>query len=274
MAGRIEFDDQATNEVNILNTNVGISTTTPAQKLEVNGNLLVNDGIYSKDGNLYLEAAAGKYIGFKPKNTGDLGLVIWEHNSSDYGNIFVDGALELGYKTGSTTVRIDGSGYAYIRRIGVNLSSTPSYGVQIYNSASSAGRGYANQWVAASDERFKTNKEEVQSGLDKVLSMKPIYYNWLETIYDEDGNVSVGGLQDAERDIGFIAQDMNVIVPEAVSSPEDDTKEMWGIDYGKLAPVIVSAIQEQQNTIEILQTEIIMLRAELCERDSTYTWCE
>lgn len=78
-----------------------------------------------------------------------------------------------------------------------------------------------------------------------------------------DGKISVGGLQNAERDVGFIAQDMNEIVPEAVSSPEDETKEMWGNDYGKLAPVIVSAIQEQQKLIENLQQENSNLKAEV-----------
>ena len=37
MAGRIEFDDQATDEVNILNAWVGIGTNTPGTRLEVNG---------------------------------------------------------------------------------------------------------------------------------------------------------------------------------------------------------------------------------------------
>ena len=49
---------------------------------------------------------------------------------------------------------------------------------------------------------------------------------------------------------------------------------MWGIDCGKLTPVIVLAIQEQQGLIEIIQTENSMLKTELCERDSTYSWCE
>ena len=56
---------------------------------------------------------------------------------------------------------------------------------------------------------------------------------------------------------------MNKIVPEAVGQPNDETKEMWGIDYGRLAPVIVSAIQEQQKLIENLQQENSKLKAEI-----------
>ena len=105
-------------------------------------------------------------------------------------------------------------------------------------------------------------KLQASVALDKVLSMEPIYYSWLETLYDEDGNISVGGLLDGGRDIGFIAQDMINIVPEAVSSPEDETKKMWGIDYGKLAPIIVKTIQEQQKLIENLQQGNSNLKAE------------
>jgi hypothetical protein len=40
-AGRIEFDDQATDEVNILAANVGIGTSTPSQQLEITGNFVM-----------------------------------------------------------------------------------------------------------------------------------------------------------------------------------------------------------------------------------------
>lgn len=94
--------------------------------------------------------------------------------------------------------------------------------------------------------------------------MKPIYYDWLETIIDnETGEISVGELQNGSEDIGFVAQDLNEIVPEAVSPPDDETKGKWAVDYGKLTPVIVSAIQEQQKLIEKLQQDISNLKAEV-----------
>ncbi len=43
--------------------------------------------------------------------------------------------------------------------------------------------------------------------------------------------------------------------------------EPWMVDYGKMTPFIVKAVQD-------LKVENTMLKAELCERDNTYSWCE
>lgn len=49
----------------------------------------------------------------------------------------------------------------------------------------------------------------------------------------------------------LIAQDVNKIVPEVVSDGE-----YLGMNYGELVPVLISAIQEQQKTIEKLEKEV------------------
>jgi hypothetical protein len=61
-AGRIEFDDQATDEVNILNANVGIGTNAPAAKLHVNGAARI-------EGTLSLPVSTGKLDFGDPSDT-------------------------------------------------------------------------------------------------------------------------------------------------------------------------------------------------------------
>ena len=56
----------------------------------------------------------------------------------------------------------------------------------------------------------------------------------------------------------MIAQELQSIVPEAVSSPEKP-EEMFGVDYSKLVPLLTKAIQEQQDTIEDLKSRIEVL---------------
>jgi len=55
------------------------------------------------------------------------------------------------------------------------------------------------------------------------------------------------------KEIGFIAQDLYKIIPEMVYKPKDETKELWAVDYSKLVPVLVKAIQEQEQKIEAQQ---------------------
>ena len=48
-------------------------------------------------------------------------------------------------------------------------------------------------------------------------------------------------------------------MPEAVSG-EKDGKTMQGMDYGRITPLLVKAIQEQQTQIEALQAEVKALK--------------
>ena len=59
---------------------------------------------------------------------------------------------------------------------------------------------------------------------------------------------------------GFIAQEMQHIVPEAVSG-DPDSDEMMSMDYGRITPVIVAALKDALNEIEELKTRIKILEA-------------
>ena len=62
--------------------------------------------------------------------------------------------------------------------------------------------------------------------------------------------------------IGFIAQEMESIVPEAVDVPKT-AADHYGMKYNELIPVLTKAIQEQQAQIEQLTAANASLRAEL-----------
>ncbi|PSP79115.1 hypothetical protein BRC81_06510 [Halobacteriales archaeon QS_1_68_20] len=59
---------------------------------------------------------------------------------------------------------------------------------------------------------------------------------------------------DAEREIGLVAQDVDDVVPEVVDRPTDDG--YYGIDYGKLVPVLVNAIAQQEDDRERLSERV------------------
>ena len=54
---------------------------------------------------------------------------------------------------------------------------------------------------------------------------------------------------------GVLAHELQEVVPYAVVG-EKDAKEMQGVDYSKIVPVLIKAIQEQQAQIEELKTLI------------------
>ena len=106
----------------------------------------------------------------------------------------------------------------------------------------------------ASDERIKTDITETKYGLKTALSLKPVDYTMISN---------------EQRNVGFIAQDVQKLVPEAVSGIEGDLEkgETLSIAYTTLIPVLTKAIQEQNEAIEkqnkmiaTLQKEVEMLK--------------
>lgn len=83
-------------------------------------------------------------------------------------------------------------------------------------------------YTATSDARRKTNVQGLTYGLDTVLALKPSSFDWI------DGNL---------HDIGFIAQEVQKLVPEIVSQMSDKD-ETLGLNYSGFAPVFAKAIQD------------------------------
>jgi len=97
-----------------------------------------------------------------------------------------------------------------------------------------------------SDYRLKHDIEPMTTGLNTVLSLQPVKYKW-----NEDNSVGEG----------FIAHELQEIIPLAVSGNKDAVNEdgsirPQGVDYSKIVVHLVSAIQEQQALITALTARI------------------
>ena len=99
--------------------------------------------------------------------------------------------------------------------------------------------------TTASDIKFKENVKSIPYGLKEVLQMNPVQFDWIEK-------------RNGTHDIGFIAQEMEKIVPEVIK--ETETLEVGGthktMDYAKLTSILVQAIQEQQQQINKLEEKL------------------
>lgn len=170
--------------------------------------------------------------------------------------IFAGGATHTGNFWNGTSnlsgVEITSSGndaFIGIQRAGTSAAlhiSKPfgSIGDQIafFNSSVLVGRIYSDgtsvAYLTTSDFRLKENRTASQFSLETLMQIKAEDYNYISD------NKKI--LQ-----TGFIAQDLYKIFPQAVVPGGDDPKtDPWMIDYSKLTPLLVKAVQEQQKIID------------------------
>jgi len=116
----------------------------------------------------------------------------------------------------------------------------------VLNSSSTA-------YNTSSDYRLKENVEYDFTALDRVAQLKPARFNF---IADADTTVD-----------GFLAHEVQDIVPEAISGEKDavddeGNPEYQGIDQSKLVPLLTKSIQELINKVETLESEIANLKGE------------
>jgi len=99
-------------------------------------------------------------------------------------------------------------------------------------------------YSTTSDRRLKQNIKSFDGGLSMIDKINP-------AIYQMRSNPN-------KDEIGFIAQELYEVLPQVVGgSPSDDVEESpMTVDYGRMTPVLVAAIKEQQAIIEDLSKRI------------------
>jgi hypothetical protein len=98
-----------------------------------------------------------------------------------------------------------------------------------------------------SDIRLKENIAPLTNSLSKVLSLNGVSFNWKPEVS-----------KDRSKQVGFIAQDVEKVVPELVKT---DDKGMKSLEYGNMSALLVEAVKEQQKQIDDLKAEVEALKA-------------
>jgi hypothetical protein len=109
--------------------------------------------------------------------------------------------------------------------------------------------GSATTYNTSSDYRLKEDVAPMTGALDKVALLKPVTYKW--KVDGSDGQ-------------GFIAHELQEVVPECVSGEKDGVDaegnpEYQGVDTSFLVATLTAAIQEQQAIITELKARIEVL---------------
>ncbi|MBK7627527.1 MAG: tail fiber domain-containing protein [Bacteroidales bacterium] len=107
----------------------------------------------------------------------------------------------------------------------------------------------AVQYYTPSDLRIKENLVSTELGLSDLMKIQVKDFNFIDDI-------------NKTKATGFIAQDLYNIFPDAVSKPLVDD-ELWQVDYGRVTPLIVKSVQDQQYMIESVIRENQLLKSEL-----------
>jgi trimeric autotransporter adhesin len=225
------------------------NTTSGAQTMVGTGAGQTTTGQY----NTFIGNTAGYHVSSGQKNT------ILGRYDGNQGGLDIRTAsnhIVLSDGDGNPRMDTDASGVSSFRSsidrcVGVNngtytwfMGSNGSNQMTFYDGAGTL-RGYltlGGTWTDTSDLAFKTNITDLSYGLAEVERLQPRSYFMKET-------------PDSDPQIGFIAQEVELVIPEVVSGEEGSK----GIGYGRLTAILVKAIQEQQATITALTARITAL---------------
>ena len=135
-----------------------------------------------------------------------------------------DGGVVIGSSSGNNAFR--------------KIYHDPSAGILYFTSTSNAPYlSNAGGWTNASDISIKKDIIDIDYGLSTVESLQPRRYKMKA---------------DDENQVGFIAQEMESVIPEVVSGEENKK----GINYGQLTAVLTKAIQELKTELDAAKARI------------------
>jgi hypothetical protein len=224
------------------NGNIGVVTDTPQARLHISqGN---DTGLGSNNGYLLLGETNGSNISMDNNEimARDDGAPADLNLNIEGGNVKIGGPVYIGDETiadaGNNALRFNASLLPEFDN--VNLLGNPS---QRWTTV------YAtNGTINTSDRREKKNINALHYGLAEVLQMQPVSFNWKNK-------------NNPDLKLGLIAQELQELIPEVVQSHAWEIDELsgelskkeldrLGVYYSDLVPVLIKAIQEQQEMID------------------------
>jgi trimeric autotransporter adhesin len=201
--------------------NVGIGTTNPTVKLQVDNNshnyIQVNSSV----------ANVQTAINVTNSSSTSRATLSWEDGTRGaYADLYSSTYLSITTQS-SEKMRITAAG-------NVSIGNTnDTYKLDVSGTIRATG-----DVIAYSDARVKENVETIPNAIDKVKAMRGVGYN------------KIG---EQRRSTGVIAQEILEVLPEVVHQDENG---MYSVAYGNIVGVLIEAIKEQQNQIDELKSRL------------------
>ncbi|MCD4695194.1 MAG: tail fiber domain-containing protein, partial [Bacteroidales bacterium] len=189
------------------------------------------------------------------RNTGVGYKALYENKSGDDNTA-------IGYDAGPSADNLSNTG-----AFGNGAVPTASDRIHIGNTSVGWIGGQVN-WSVYSDERFKKNVNENVRGLDFIMNLRPVTYQWdiqqldgyigtPEGIYESESMITARNKMEANVYTGFLAQEVEQAALatgfdfSGVNAPENGSSA-YSLSYAEFVVPLVKAIQEQQEMIEEL----------------------
>ena len=280
-AGNINFRNNSGTSHLYIKTggNIGIGTTSPGEKLHIvsgsgDARILLDAPNGSDTEIKFFNAGSAVYTIGHDDGTGffvlgganvdapllsvdNTGVVYIKHGGSDYtpGIVFLGGSNTAGSNahenahiayydnSGTGTMLFEGKRGAM--NWAFNDSDETLFLMTSDGDFHAEGTVTADSSSVNSDRRLKENINPIPYGLEEVLKMNPVEYDWKEK-------------RNKAHDIGVIAQEIEEIIPEVVRDNKDlnSDKIIKSVDYSKMVAVLIKAVQEQQVQIDELKTKL------------------
>jgi len=240
---------------------VGIGTSSPIYTLDVSSGTETTDEIAmrvandSNKGVYFAPTAGGSSFNINTRS-GDTVIV----GSPGESLVIGSNATYAGFRfSGATSaITITSLGWLGLGSQYTNTAEQPSQQLDVEGNARFRAVGatafFANLNItsdgtlttATSDIRLKENVEPLNNSLEKLLKLSGVTYNWIG--------------QEGKR-IGFIAQEVEKVIPELVFTNNNTEDKIKGIHLDNITAVLVEAIKEQQKIIEELKVRISNLES-------------
>ncbi len=241
---------------------VGIGTNSPNFTLDVNGSISATAGLYAAsasipklNGGVLIDNYGGANTSLKLEQHGS-NFIVRPYDAGSTRTVVENTAGTLYFNSRSSFLGAPRANAA----LGV-YNSGYSYAIDTVGDLLVEGTGYSNNgFYLSSDARYKTHVQTLPGALDTVLALRGVGYDWDRQKWPDKGFAE-------GRQVGFLAQELETVLPQLVHTDKEGYKS---VNYASVAPILVEAVKTLNGKVETQQKQIEsqQRRIEQLERQS------